>query len=174
MHDSTTASGKIIVVCRFSKLSSCLFSAPSFRSHAVQHDQWFTTHVDPQWTIRQLKIWLVHRLFDINIPAKTFTTPSQRQPERPPSPITFAPDPRNRPASPIIFATPQKSGLYDPGRTATSGILRGILSDTDEDLLSDSESGFLQPVRGKGKVIGMRFASRQDRLVQVTSPLEAE
>lgn len=116
----------------------------------VQHDQWLTTHIEPSWTIRQLKLWLIHRLFQISIPSRVFA-PAPRlgtAADRPPSPITFAPDPRTRPASPIIFAPPQKVGGY-------AGAGRGWLSDTDEDLLSGSDdgslSGFSSAGRGKWK-----------------------
>lgn len=98
-----------------------------------------------------------------------FTTPQQTglQADRPPSPITFAPDPRHRPASPIVFAVPQKSGFYGPavedggGGAGGGGGVRhasygGFFSDTDEDLLSGSESGFSSMgggggSKGKGK-----------------------
>ncbi|KAJ3560871.1 hypothetical protein NP233_g10551 [Leucocoprinus birnbaumii] len=145
MLDNTTDSQKLTITCRF-----------------IQHDQWLTTRVQPQWTVRQLKLWLVHRLFGISIPARTFTVPAQSGShlERPPSPITFAPDPRNRPASPIIFAAPQKSGFYgsgaagasaDGGAAGAGAHTRELLSDTDEDLLSGSESGFSSVGKGKGK-----------------------
>lgn len=158
MLDSTTDTQKLIITCRF-----------------IQHDQWLTTHVQPQWTIRQLKLWLVHKLFGISIPARAFTVPqSGHQPERPPSPITFAPDPRNRPASPIIFAAPQKGGFYGSagGGAAAGGdggnsggrYIRGILSDTDEDLLSGSESDF-SSVGGRGKGKG-----RMDEIRIETGP----
>ncbi|KAF9442764.1 hypothetical protein P691DRAFT_810135 [Macrolepiota fuliginosa MF-IS2] len=123
MLDASNDSEKIVVTCRF-----------------IQHDQWLTTHIEPSWTIRQLKLWFIYRLFGISIPPRMFApTPKSGKPaERPPSPITFAPDPRTRPASPIIFAAPQKRWL----------------SDTDEDLLSgseDSSSGFSSVGRRKGK-----------------------
>lgn len=38
---------------------------------------------------------------------------STRKPQRPPSPITFAPDPRHRPISPITFAVPKKKQSDD-------------------------------------------------------------
>ncbi|KAF7309031.1 hypothetical protein MKEN_01104500 [Mycena kentingensis (nom. inval.)] len=78
----------------------------------LPHDQWFTTHVDPDWKVRQVKSWLLSKCLPYAAPP----SPPLRQPkkpQRPPSPITFAPDPRHRPISPITFATPKQSPAED-------------------------------------------------------------
>ncbi|KAF9461594.1 hypothetical protein BDZ94DRAFT_1263415 [Collybia nuda] len=97
----------------------------------IPHDQWITTHIDPSWKIRVVKQWFLSKCtgstFDAppsQAPLHVHVTPlrhprkkghgSKKTPtdagdsagagERPVSPITFAPDPRQRPISPILFA----------------------------------------------------------------------
>ncbi|KAK7024990.1 hypothetical protein R3P38DRAFT_2530591 [Favolaschia claudopus] len=73
----------------------------------LPHDQWFTTHVDPDWKIRQVKSWLLSKCLPYAAPPSPPLRQSARKYQRPPSPITFAPDPRHRPISPITFAMPK-------------------------------------------------------------------
>ncbi|KAJ7210520.1 hypothetical protein GGX14DRAFT_543007 [Mycena pura] len=77
------------------------------------HDQWFTTHVDPDWKVRQVKSWLLAKCLPYAAPPSPPLRQSNRKPQRPPSPITFAPDPRHRPISPITFATPKQQPAED-------------------------------------------------------------
>ncbi|KAJ6581942.1 hypothetical protein B0H19DRAFT_1252101 [Mycena capillaripes] len=167
----------------------------------LPHDQWFTTHIDPDWKVKQVKSWLLAKVscrvrdflasFIKQHPMRPLTVPrlsrplgvvkpvpaldipdkkrgglrqilflfsssptmstavndavfpskyqnlkrfccrthpkclpyaappspplrqSTRKPQRPPSPITFAPDPRHRPISPITFAVPKKKQSGD-------------------------------------------------------------
>ncbi|KAG6917733.1 hypothetical protein DXG01_001384 [Tephrocybe rancida] len=86
----------------------------------IPYDQWLTTHVDPAWKVKQVKLWILSKClgipFDAVYPSATRAAPSDvlansqlgatppGQRYRPASPITFAPDPRRRPISPILFA----------------------------------------------------------------------
>ncbi|KAJ7073438.1 hypothetical protein B0H15DRAFT_1027473 [Mycena belliarum] len=79
----------------------------------LPHDQWFTTHVDPDWKVRQVKSWLLSKCLPYAAPPSPPIRQSTRKPQRPPSPITFAPDPRHRPISPITFAMPRPSPVTD-------------------------------------------------------------
>ncbi|KAG5645109.1 hypothetical protein DXG03_006923 [Asterophora parasitica] len=99
----------------------------------VPYDQWLTTHVDPTWKVKQIKLWILSKCLGIpldsashpggsNYPqtstsAQATTAPGQRY--RPASPITFAPDPRRRPVSPILFAkgTKGKEDKEKKGKT---------------------------------------------------------
>ncbi|KAJ6481299.1 hypothetical protein C8R47DRAFT_595235 [Mycena vitilis] len=76
----------------------------------LPHDQWFTTHVDPDWKIKQVKSWLLAKCLPYAAPPSPPLRQSTRKPQRPPSPITFAPDPRHRPISPTTFAMQKLSG----------------------------------------------------------------
>ncbi|KAJ7509777.1 hypothetical protein B0H11DRAFT_1257801 [Mycena galericulata] len=75
----------------------------------LPHDQWFTTHVDPDWKVRQVKSWLLSKCLPYAAPPSPPLRQSTRKPQRAPSPITFAPDPRHRPISPITFAMPKQA-----------------------------------------------------------------
>ncbi|CAK5283236.1 unnamed protein product [Mycena citricolor] len=74
----------------------------------LPHDQWFTTHVDTDWKIKQVKSWLLAKCLPYAAPPSPPARQAVKKPQRPPSPITFAPDPRHRPISPITFAAPNK------------------------------------------------------------------
>ncbi|KAJ7763573.1 hypothetical protein DFH07DRAFT_1018273 [Mycena maculata] len=79
----------------------------------LPHDQWFTTHVDPDWKVRQVKSWLLSKCLPYAAPPSPPLRQSTRKPQRAPSPITFAPDPRHRPISPITFAMPNHTPAPD-------------------------------------------------------------
>ncbi|KAF7370292.1 hypothetical protein MSAN_00660500 [Mycena sanguinolenta] len=79
----------------------------------LPHDQWFTTHVDPDWKVKQVKSWLLAKCLPYAAPPSPPLRQSARKPQRPPSPITFAPDPRHRPISPITFAMPKQKVATD-------------------------------------------------------------
>ncbi|KAJ7656427.1 hypothetical protein DFH06DRAFT_1473648 [Mycena polygramma] len=97
----------------------------------LPHDQWFTTHVDPDWKVKQVKSWLLAKCLPYAAPPSPPLRQSTRKPQRPPSPITFAPDPRHRPISPITFAMPKKKLSGDDASEYE-------LQPADDDL-SDSE-----------------------------------
>ncbi|KAJ7181045.1 hypothetical protein C8R46DRAFT_1187279 [Mycena filopes] len=73
----------------------------------LPHDQWFTTNVDSDWKVKQVKSWLLAKCLPYAAPPSPPLRQSARKNVRPPSPITFAPDPRHRPISPITFAMPR-------------------------------------------------------------------
>ncbi|KAF7310002.1 hypothetical protein MIND_00373000 [Mycena indigotica] len=79
----------------------------------LPHDQWFTTHVDPEWKVRQAKSWMLAKCLPYAAPPSPPLRQTNRKPQRPPSPITFAPDPRHRPISPITFAQPKQQLTED-------------------------------------------------------------
>ncbi|KAJ6456107.1 hypothetical protein C8R45DRAFT_1111105 [Mycena sanguinolenta] len=79
----------------------------------LPHDQWFTTHVDPDWKVKQVKSWLLAKCLPYAAPPSPPLRQSARKLQRPPSPITFAPDPRHRPISPITFAMPKQKATAD-------------------------------------------------------------
>ncbi|EAU81280.2 hypothetical protein CC1G_07210 [Coprinopsis cinerea okayama7 len=74
----------------------------------VPHDQWIQTHIAPYWKIKAVKHHALARCLGLSFtppdPPLPFT--EQGTSQRPPSPITFAPDPSHRPSSPILFRTP--------------------------------------------------------------------
>ncbi|KAH8833732.1 hypothetical protein DL96DRAFT_458761 [Flagelloscypha sp. PMI_526] len=74
----------------------------------VVRDQWLTTRVPTTWHVDQLKAWLLNKCLHIPLPPD-FDRRVEHSPQsaRPTSPITFAPNPRNRPISPIRFAARQ-------------------------------------------------------------------
>ncbi|RDB30914.1 hypothetical protein Hypma_004887 [Hypsizygus marmoreus] len=104
----------------------------------IPYDQWLTTHIDPSWKVKQVKLWILSKCLGVSFDAPHSQSQSQSQAQtiaqiptqtqppapryRPASPITFAPDPRRRPISPILFAkgNPKKSGnVKSDGDTAT-------------------------------------------------------
>ncbi|KAJ6620605.1 hypothetical protein B0H10DRAFT_2021032 [Mycena sp. CBHHK59/15] len=95
MDSDTSASALLSLACRF-----------------LPHDQWFTTHVDPDWKVKQVKSWLLAKCLPYAAPPSP-PLRQKRRPQRPPSPITFAPDPRHRPISPITFAMPKAPPVQD-------------------------------------------------------------
>ncbi|KAJ7625597.1 hypothetical protein FB45DRAFT_921829 [Roridomyces roridus] len=104
----------------------------------LPHDQWFTTRLDPEWKVRQAKSWLLSKCLPYAAPPSPPLRQAARKPQRPPSPITFAPDPRHRPISPITFAMPKQqptqagsSGEDNESRTAVA----------DSDLTDSDKSG---------------------------------
>ncbi|KAJ7117589.1 hypothetical protein C8R44DRAFT_198464 [Mycena epipterygia] len=96
MDSDSSASPLLGLACRF-----------------LPHDQWFTTHVDPDWKVKQVKSWLLAKCLPYAAPPSPPLRQSTRKLQRPPSPITFAPDPRHRPISPITFATPKQPPVLD-------------------------------------------------------------
>lgn len=121
---------------------------------SVPYDQWLTTHIDPSWKVKQVKLWILSKCLgipfestvaDSNVTAdggggvyiKT-TPPAPRY--RPVSPITFAPDPRRRPISPILFA---KGNIKNSSKTgARKPPNSGGSVDTHGDTISgDSPDG---------------------------------
>ncbi|KAJ7250510.1 hypothetical protein B0H12DRAFT_1234388 [Mycena haematopus] len=96
MDSDSSVSPLLSVACRF-----------------LPHDQWFTTHVDPDWKVKQVKSWLLAKCLPYAAPPSPPLRQSARKPQRPPSPITFAPDPRHRPISPITFAMPKAKATPD-------------------------------------------------------------
>ncbi|KAJ7066368.1 hypothetical protein C8F01DRAFT_1365910 [Mycena amicta] len=96
MDSDSSVSPLLNVACRF-----------------LPHDQWFTTHVDPDWKVRQVKSWLLAKCLPYAAPPSPPLRQGNRKPQRAPSPITFAPDPRHRPISPITFATPKQQAAED-------------------------------------------------------------
>ncbi|KAJ7108863.1 hypothetical protein C8R43DRAFT_185332 [Mycena crocata] len=96
MDSDSSAAPLLCLACRF-----------------LPHDQWFTTHVDPDWKVRQVKSWLLAKCLPYAAPPSPPLRQSTRKPQRPPSPITFAPDPRHRPISPITFAMPKQTPVPD-------------------------------------------------------------
>ncbi|KAF8216916.1 hypothetical protein K438DRAFT_407051 [Mycena galopus ATCC 62051] len=111
----------------------------------LPHDQWFTTHVDPDWKVKQVKSWLLAKCLPYAAPpSPPLRQFPHRKPQRPPSPITFAPDPRHRPISPITFAAPkakQSSSSSVPDHAdddasefelPPSDPLSGLSSDSDD------------------------------------------
>ncbi|KAJ7705186.1 hypothetical protein B0H16DRAFT_1636682 [Mycena metata] len=96
MDSDSSASPLLSLACRF-----------------LPHDQWFTTHVDSDWKVKQVKSWLLAKCLPYAAPPSPPLRQSARKNIRPPSPITFAPDPRHRPISPITFAMPKGKGTPD-------------------------------------------------------------
>ncbi|KAF7374419.1 hypothetical protein MSAN_00326000 [Mycena sanguinolenta] len=74
----------------------------------LPHDQWFTTHVDPDWKVKQVKSWLLGKCLPYAAPASPPPKQSARKLQRSSSPRIFAPDPRHRPISPTTFAMPNQ------------------------------------------------------------------
>ncbi|KAF8624748.1 hypothetical protein AX17_007079 [Amanita inopinata Kibby_2008] len=81
----------------------------------VPYDQWLVTHIQPSWKISQLKLYILSKC--IGTPFHSDTHPLAH---RPPSPITFAPDPKQRSVSPILFASPARSRVRARSRTLDS------------------------------------------------------
>ncbi|TFK37906.1 hypothetical protein BDQ12DRAFT_666512 [Crucibulum laeve] len=118
----------------------------------VPYDQWLLTHLDPTWKIADIKWLLLHKCIGIPFPSPLDPDHPGRSAhsysfsqvpnaaERPPSPITFAPDPRHRPISPIEFAQPQPQavgayGTYGAGAATsiTSGAVTAVGSAEEVD-----------------------------------------
>ncbi|TFK21033.1 hypothetical protein FA15DRAFT_97604 [Coprinopsis marcescibilis] len=100
----------------------------------VPHDQWLLTHIAPYYKIKDVKHHILAKCLNL-----TFTPPEpplvytsqEGGAQRPPSPITFAPDPRERPISPILFAN-----------------IRKPQSDEDDsDDFEEDESAVIKPTR---------------------------
>ncbi|KAF7374479.1 hypothetical protein MSAN_00332200 [Mycena sanguinolenta] len=79
----------------------------------LPHDRWFTTHIDPDWKVQQVKSWLLAKCLPDAAPPSPPLRQSARKFQRSPSPVTFVPDPRHRPISPIIFAMPKRKVAAD-------------------------------------------------------------
>lgn len=72
----------------------------------VPHDQWLLTHIGSYWKVKDVINHTLARCLALNFlppDPPSFSSPSESQP-RSPSPITFAPDPADRPESPLLFA----------------------------------------------------------------------
>ncbi|GLB45763.1 hypothetical protein LshimejAT787_2800080 [Lyophyllum shimeji] len=107
----------------------------------ITHDQWLTTHVHPEWKVKEVKLWILSKCLGVALDstlhpwvsrttrrtgstAHSHTpssgTPSGQQHYRPASPITFAPEPRRRPISPILFAKGANKGRKGKEKATTS------------------------------------------------------
>ncbi|KAG6853875.1 hypothetical protein C0991_000482 [Blastosporella zonata] len=123
----------------------------------VSYDQWFTTHVDPDWKVKQVKSWILSKCLGISfhhpsnnsraLPLDALATSQQVTPSgqryRPASPITFAPDPRRRPISPILFA---KGGKGKERKNKKGKGRAGIIG--DDDIASSSVDGYEEDDEG--------------------------
>ncbi|KAF8882015.1 hypothetical protein BD779DRAFT_1544431 [Infundibulicybe gibba] len=135
----------------------------------MPHDQWFVTHIQPNWKIKTIKLWLLSKC--LNVPFQPPSPPMSRHPNpqlpeggddaRPSgraSPITFAPGPRKRRISPIMFAAPGKeygSDSSDEDEQAAVGISEGDgeiddggYEEDDEYDMDDDEDGSFVDIGG--------------------------
>ncbi|KAJ7464588.1 hypothetical protein FB451DRAFT_1403257 [Mycena latifolia] len=128
----------------------------------LPHDQWFTTHVDPDWKVRQVKSWLLSKCLPYAAPPSPPLRQSTRKPQRPPSPITFAPDPRHRPISPITFAMPKQSPVMDDA------------SEEDEDPPADDELTDPEPEAQEEQVAVRPPPPQKKRAIVSTVPTSAK
>ncbi|KAJ7701325.1 hypothetical protein B0H14DRAFT_3527640 [Mycena olivaceomarginata] len=116
----------------------------------LPHDQWFTTHVDPDWKVKQVKSWLLAKCLPYAAPPSPPLRQSARKPQRPPSPITFAPDPRHRPISPITFAMPKAKATPDDASEFDEPPADDELSDPEPQIQPEE---ILPPVLPKKRAI---------------------
>ncbi|KAJ7825748.1 hypothetical protein B0H14DRAFT_3725899 [Mycena olivaceomarginata] len=116
----------------------------------LPHDQWFTTHVDPDWKVKQVKSWLLAKCLPYAAPPSPPLRQSARKPLRPPSPITFAPDPRHRPISPITFAMPKAKATPDDASEFDEPPADDELSDPEPQIQPEE---ILPPVLPKKRAI---------------------
>ncbi|RXW13859.1 hypothetical protein EST38_g11996 [Candolleomyces aberdarensis] len=117
----------------------------------IPYDQWFLTHLAPYWKGKHIKHHILARCLNLTYkppdPPPSYAAKEEDQDRRPPSPITFAPDPRNRPASPILFATvPPRNALFSSEEDDDSMTMEGDWDDDDAEGMSDT-----QRRRDKGK-----------------------
>ncbi|KAJ2915678.1 hypothetical protein MD484_g4723, partial [Candolleomyces efflorescens] len=107
----------------------------------IPYDQWFLTHLAPYWKGKHIKHHILARCLNLTYkppdPPPAYAKNEEEQ-DRPPSPITFAPDPRNRPASPILFASvPPKNVLFSSEEEDDAVTVDGDWDDDDGEGMSD-------------------------------------
>lgn len=117
MEDHTYTAPLATVAVRFGACLLALFFSDFLHILSVPHDQWLVTHLDPDWKIKQVKLWILSKCIPsyANLHAQTKAPEPVPDPprHRPASPITFAPDPRHRPISPIMFASRNRTTRTD-------------------------------------------------------------
>lgn len=130
----------------------------------VPHDQWLLTHIGSHWKVKDVKNHTLARCLGLNYSPPeppSFASPSELQP-RSPSPITFAPDPAERPDSPILFAVIKQKSPHSEDDTSEE--------DDDFSMNLDARAKAPKPTyddQGRA-VMGLRMAPSPAKAPSVT------